>query len=244
MCFAYIREGDKMQGIIKKEWNQYFKSMTGYIFFAIFLMITGVYFVMGNLMSQNGDIKTFFSSIFSVIMFLIPILTMRSFSEEKKQKTDELLFTSPVRITTVILGKFFATFFVFLAALCFTLLYAVILSVLGASDPAVTVGNYVGIALMAAAFISIGLFISVQTESQLVSAIVTYGVLLLLYLMNSAKAFLDGIAGQLAGFLAVTGHFEEFTYGIFNPVHVVYYVSITVLFLFLSVYSLESRRLR
>lgn len=232
-----------MVGIIKKELNQYFKSMTGYIFLAIFLMITGVYFVMGNLMSQNGDIKTFFSSIFSVIIFLIPILTMRSFSEEKKQKTDELLFTSPVRITTVILGKFCATFFVFLAALCITLLYSVILAAFGSFDPVATAGNYAGMALMAAAFISIGLFISVQTESQLVSAIVTYGVLLLLYLMNSAKSFMHGFLGQIASFLAVTGHFEEFTYGIFNPVNVVYYLSITALFLFLSIYSLESKRL-
>lgn len=232
-----------MQGILKKELNQYFKSMTGYIFIAIFLVITGLYFVMVNLMSQDGDIKTFFSAIFSVIIFLIPILTMRSFSEEKKQKTDELLFTSPVRITTVILGKFCATFLVFLAALGITLLYPLVLAVLGSFDPAATAGNYIGIALMAAAFISIGLFVSVQTESQLVAAVVTYAILLLLYLMNSAKAFADGFVGQIVSFLAVTGHYEEFTYGIFNPVNVVYYLSITALFLFLSVYSLESKRL-
>lgn len=232
-----------MIGIIKKEWNQYFKSMTGYVFIAIFLVITGTYFVMVNLMSQNGDIKNFFASIFSVVIFLIPILTMRSFSEEKKQKTDELLFTSPVRITSVIVGKFLATLLVFLTALAITLLYPAVLAVLGSSDLAVTLGNYLGLALMAAAFISMGLFISVQTESQLVSAIVTYALLLLLYLMNSAKAFTGGLLGRLLEFLAVTGHFEEFTYGIFNPINVFYYLSITGLFLFLSVYSLESKRL-
>lgn len=232
-----------MSGIIKKEWNQYFKSMTGYVFIAIFLVITGLYFVMVNLMSQNGDIRSFFSAIFSVIMFLIPILTMRSYSEEKKQRTDELLLTSPVRITWVILGKFIATFLVFLTALSFTLLYPAVLAALGSFDPMVTMGNYLGLALMAAVFISIGLFVSVQTESQLVSAVVTYAIILLLYLMNSAKIFIDGAAGKILNFFAVTGHFEEFTYGIFNTGSVLYFISITAIFLFFSIYSLEIKRL-
>lgn len=232
-----------MRGIIKKEWNQYFKSLIGYVFIAIFLVITGLYFVMVNLMSQDGDIRSFFSAIFSVVIFLIPILTMRSFSEEKKQRTDELLLTSPVRITWVILGKFTATFLVFLTALGITLLYPAVLALFGSFDPLVTAGNYLGLALMVAAFLSIGLFVSVQTESQLVSAVVTYAILLLLYLMNSAKLFADGITGKLLGFFAVTGHFEAFTYGIFNTGSILYFVSITALFLFFSIYSLESKRL-
>lgn len=232
-----------MGGIIKKELRQYFKSMTGYVFIAMFLVITGFYFVAGNLMSQDGDIRTFFASIFPVVVFLIPILTMRSYSEEKKQRTDELLLTSPIRITWVIGGKFCATMLVFLLALGITLLYPVVLAALGVSDPLVTAGNYLGMILMASSFVSIGLFVSVQTENQLVAAAVTYALLLLLYLMGSVKSFAGGVAGELMSFMAIASHFEEFTYGIFNIANVIYFISITALFLFFSVYSLESKRL-
>lgn len=233
-----------MRGIYHKELNQYFKTSIGYIFIAMFLVISGVYFFLVNLAPGNGDIKAFFSSIFTILMFLIPMLTMRLFSEERKQKTDELLLTSPVSITAVILGKFFSTMTVFLIPLSVTLLYPLILAAYGSFEPMAALGNYVGIILLSSSFVAIGLLISVLSESQLAAAVMTYAILLILFLAGSMDVLAGSAAfGWLVQFVSITGHYEEFTYGVFNPANVVYYVSVTSLFVFLSVYALERKRI-
>lgn len=233
-----------MSCIIKKEFNHYFHCLTGYIYAGVFLLLAGFYFVMGNLVSQNGDIKTFFSSFNSVMMFLLPILTMRLFSEERKNRTDELLLTSPVPITGLVLGKFFATLLFFLAVLAVTLLYPLTLRILGAGAFMDTLGNYLGLVLMVGAFIAVGLFVSVLTENQVISAVITYSVLLLLYVLDTVESLSAGIAGTLAGFVSLRAHYEGFTYGIVDLADIVFYLSFTALFLFFSVFVLERRRIR
>ncbi len=232
-----------MSGIFQKELSHYFKTPIGYIFIAVFLVITGAYFFMVNLVSQNGDIKAFFSSIFTLLMFLIPILTMGLFSEEKKQNTDQLLLTAPVSITAVIVGKFLSTMVVFALPLGVTLAYPAVLAAFGAFEPMVTVGNYLGILLLGSAFVALGLFISVLTENQLVAAVVTYAALLILFLSDSAKAVAPPPLQSLLGFISLTGHYQAFTYGVLNPADIIFYLSTTSLFLFLSVYMLESKRI-
>ena len=233
-----------MRGIIQKELAQYFKSMTGYVFVAVFLAITGFCFVMVNLVGRSGDIKDFFSSISSVLLFLLPMLTMRLFTEERRQRTDELLLTAPVSITAVIAGKYAATLLVLLLATAVTLIYPVILAVLGSAAVMDTIANYLGFILICGAFLSIGLFVSVVAENQLVSAIITYAVLLMLYAVDSLDALVPGhAAAAVQIFLSLRGHYEAFTYGIVDAANIVYFISITVLFLFLSVYSLEQKRL-
>lgn len=233
-----------MQGIIKKELNQYFRTMSAYVFFAVFAAVSGFYFVMINLVGRSGDIKDFYSSISSVLLFLLPVLTMRSYSEERRQHTDELLLTAPVKLTTLITGKFLACFIMFLISSSVLWIYTAVLGFHGSFAAADSLSNYLGFILMSGAFISIGLFVSVLAESQLTSAIVSYAVLLFMTVIDSAStsgnsAFL----AFLAKAMSLNGHYEYFTYGIFSLKNIVYFLSVTAFFLFLSVFALENKRL-
>lgn len=233
-----------MYGIIHKELSQYFKTMIGYIFLAVFLAVSGFYFVMVNLVSQNGDIKELFSAISPVLLFLLPILTMRLFSEEKKQSTDELLLTAPIRIRDIIYGKYLAAALLLLLASSVILLYSAILALYGSLAVLDLLSNYLGFLLMEGAFLAIGLFISVLAENQVVAAVVTYAVLLLLSVAGSLKTVFTGaFASRLIDLLSLNAHYTDFSYGIFNAANIVYFIAVIALFLFLSVYVLENRRL-
>lgn len=233
-----------MHGIIRKELSQYFRSFTGYVYLAIFWPISGFYFVMTNIVPRSGDIKEFFSAISTVLLFVLPILTMRLFTEEKKQRTDELLLTAPVPVSRIITGKFIATMLVLLIASAVFIVYAVILAALGSLAPMDFIGNYLGFILMSCAFLAIGLFVSVLSDNQLVSAIVTYAVLLLFYTMDSLEAVTQSkVLTYVIDFLSLQKHYVDFTYGILDPANIIYFLSLTALFLFLSVFALEKKRL-
>lgn len=233
-----------MAGIYKKEISHYFKTMTGYVFIAMYLAVSGAMFTMVNLLSQNGDIRAYFSAMTTVVTFLLPILTMGMFAEERKQKTDELLLTSPISLTAVVLGKFFSTFTVFLIPLSVTGIYPLLLSAFGASAPMVTLGSFFGFMLLAMAFIAIGLFLSMLTDSQFVAAVMTYSLFALLLLANGTTALSgSAVLNALLRFVALTGHYNSFSYGVFQLTEIIYYVSIAALFLFLSIYVLERKRL-
>lgn len=233
-----------MSGIIRKELSQYFKTMIGYIFLAVFLAISGFYFLMVNLVPQNGDIKEFFSAISPVLLFLLPILTMRLFSEERKQSTDELLLTAPIRIHDIICGKYLAAALLLLLASSVVLLFAAILARHGSLAVGDFCSNYLGFLLMEGAFLAIGLFISVLAENQVVAAVVTYAVLLLLSVAESlTSVFTGALAARLIALLSLNAHYTAFSYGILDAANLVYFVSVIALFLFLSVYVLENRRL-
>jgi len=216
--------------------------MAGYVFLAIFLLLSGYYFTVGNLLSGNGDIRTFFSSIIMVVMFLIPMLTMRTFAEERKMGTDQLLMASPVPMGRVVLGKYLAVLAVFGAGLFVTVSYVVILAVFGQFDGMVTAGNYVGILAAASAFIAVGLFLSALTGNQVVAGVLTYSCLMGLWLIGAADGYLSGPLKTLAEALSLGDKFREFAMGIFSVSSVVYYLTIAVLFLFLTTLFLEARR--
>lgn len=233
-----------MIGIYKKELVQYFTSFIGYIFICAFLVISGIYFYIVNLASLNSDIKVFFNSIASVIIFLIPMLTMRIYSEERKQKTEELLLTSPIRIYDIIVGKYLAAMTVFGIPLVITCAFPIILSIYGTPQILVTIGNYFGIVLLASAFVAIGIFISVLAENQLVSAICTYSILLMLFTLDSIAVFVsNSIILKIVELLSIKLHYEQFTYGVLNIADVVYFLSISVLFIFLSIHVLERKKI-
>lgn len=232
-----------MWGVCRKELRQYFHTMTGYAFIAMFLCITGSIFIIGNLLSQNGNIAVFFSSMSSVLLYLLPILTMRMYAEEKKQRTDELLLTAPISLAAVMIGKFGAAFIVFMLPFLCILLYPVILASFGFWEPMMVLGNYVGCMLLAAALIAIGQFISVLTDSQFVAAIVTYSIFTLLAIAGNVSASISvEPLREMLQFVAVTAHMTGFSYGVFSLAEVVYYLSITSLFLFGCVYLLQRKR--
>ena len=173
-----------MSAIFKRDLRAYFKSPLGYVYLAAFLLVLNIYFYIMNVYSGSCDLQSIFSFIVTMCVFLIPILTMRTFSEDYKQKTDQLLFTAPVRLSGIVMGKFFAALVVFLIGVCITLVYVVIVSTWGVLEFATVLGNYVAICATAMAFISIGVFISSLTQNQLVACITTVAVFLGLYLLD------------------------------------------------------------
>lgn len=232
-----------MSAVYRKELGQLFHSVIGYIYLSVFLLIGGGYFVMYNLLPANGDISQFFSQLMSTVIFLLPMLTMRSYAEERKMRTDQLLMSAPVSAISVALGKFFAVFTIFAVGLSFTLLYVISLAVFGQFEPLTVLGNYIGMLVAASAFIAIGLLVSMLTENQIIACIVTYSVLLVLWLVGFIETYVTNpFLKAVAGSVSVANRFAEFSMGIFDFSTVIYYLSITAFFLFLISVITEKRR--
>ena len=232
-----------MSAVYKKELGQMFHSVIGYIYLSVFLLIAGGYFVMYNLLPGNGDISQFFSRLMSTVIFLLPMLTMRSYAEERKMRTDQLLMSAPVSAISIALGKFFAVLTIFAAGLSVTLVYVVILAVFGQFEPMTVLGNFIGMLVAASSVIAIGLLVSMLTENQIIACIVTYSVLLALWLVGFVETYLTNpLLKAAAGYLSVANRFAEFSMGIFDFSTIVYYLSITAFFLFLISVITEKRR--
>ncbi|MDR1379754.1 MAG: Gldg family protein [Synergistaceae bacterium] len=249
-----------MTGTFQKELRLYFSTASGYAFFAVFIVIAGALFIVANLMPADGDIKSFFSSFFPSVNFMIPILTMRLYAEERKTRTDELLLTSPAGVAVVVVGKFLASLFVFVACLAVSAVFPLILAGCGAPPSVESVGGYVGLVLLASALIAVGLFISTCSENQIVSAILTYAVFFALHLASGARSLAGGgtlgetfsfsfsfsffsLIFSLISSLSLTGRFIRFANGLFDPSGVIFYFSVTVFFLYLSIRHIERARI-
>ena len=159
-----------------------------------------------------------------------------------KMNTQQLLFTVPISKTDIVIGKYLATLTVFSMGMLVTLLFPIILAYYGSFELMVIAGNYFGIVLLVSAFIAIGIFISVLTENQVVAAVVSYTLLMTLWLIDSVGVFIaKGFLKDVIGYISLNSNFREFTLGIFNPASIIYYVSITIFFLVLSIMVLENR---
>lgn len=177
-----------MLAIYKKELKSYFTSMTGYVFIAFFLVIIGIYFTVYNLLNQYANFEYVLSSISFIFILLVPILTMRLMAEDKRQKTDQLLYTSPLPIGDIIIGKYLAVFTVFLVVVGIISVYPLILTAFGSVPLKLAYSAILGFTLLGGAYLAIGLFISSLTESQVVAAVISFIVMLL-------TALMDGIIG-------------------------------------------------
>lgn len=174
--------------IFQKEFKSYFTSPIAYVFMAFFLFMFGLYFTMVNIFSQNGDYSYVIASLTTVLLFATPILTMRLLSEERKNKTDQLLITSPIKVSDIVLGKFFSATTLLLLTLVITMIHPILLSTLGKIPTGKILGAYLGYFLLGTTLIAIGTFISALCENQIVSAIVTIGTYLFLMLIDSIAA--------------------------------------------------------
>ena len=233
-----------MPVIFRKELRYFFSSISGYVFLAVFWAASGVYFALGQLANQSGDIKSFFEVFAPILMFVLPLLTMRLYAEERNMRTEEMLLSSPLPITFIILGKFISAMVVLGIAIAPSLLYPFILAGLRAPDFLTAAGCYVGLVLIASAYISLCLLLSVCTESQTAAAAATYAVFLLMYLVSPQGGMApSGVLGEIAAFVSFTARFTGFSYGVFNLADIFYYLSVTALFIFLSIFVLEDRRL-
>ncbi|MEZ0537002.1 ABC transporter permease [Caldicellulosiruptoraceae bacterium PP1] len=190
-----------MLAVLKKELKLYFSTTTGYIFMGFFLLLSGFFFAVSNVLSASPQYSSTLGSITFIFLIAVPILTMRLITEEAKQKTDQLLLTSPLTLSGIVVGKFLAAVIVFFITLLITCLFPILLSFYGTIALWETVGAYVGFFFLGCSFIAVGLFISSLTENQFVAAVSTFSALLLVWVMDWVKSVLP--TDKLAGFIFV-----------------------------------------
>lgn len=174
-----------MLAIFKKEIKTYFTSMTGYVFLGFFTFITAIFFSLNCVLSLNGDFTYVLSSIILVFLLLIPTITMRLLAEEARQKTDQLLFTSPVKVTNIVIGKYLASIALLLIAIFIIAIFPIMLAPFGTIPVAQIIGAFVAFFLVGTCFISVGLLISALTDNQIIAAVASFGALLAMYIMDS-----------------------------------------------------------
>jgi ABC-2 type transport system permease protein len=228
-----------------KEIQVYFSSPTAYIVGMMFLALTGVLFARGlGGPLPEASLSDFFQGATIILLLLGPALTMRLMAEEQKLGTIELLLTSPVGDWEIVVGKYLASLAILVGTVAFTLYYTIMLVVFANPDPGPVYAGYLGLFLYGAAALSVGLLASTLTSNQIVAAVVAMGILLALYSIDFATGAVDGTASTILSGLSIRSHFDDFNRGIIDTKHVVYYLSFTAFFLFLTIRALESRRWR
>ena len=222
-----------MSAIFKREVKAYFNSLIGYIFLGAFFAASGVLFSITSLQYGSADMSSMFSMLFFVLLVLIPLLTMRTLSEDKRAKTDQCLLTAPVSMTGLVLGKYLAAFLIYAIGVAMTLIYAVVVSFFGAVSWMEVLGNVVGLLLVGAAYIAVGVLISALTENQVIAAVGAFACCLALYLISAIAAIIpvDWIS-KIFSELSFSDRYTTFTYGIFDFSNVLFFISATVIFLF------------
>ncbi len=234
-----------VQAVAWKEIQIYFSSPTAYIVGLIFLALTGFFFVQDlGVAFPVASLSSFFQGATIILILMAPALTMRLMAEEQKLGTIELLLTSPVRDWEVVVGKYLASLVFLLGTLSLTLYYTILLIVFASPDMGPIYAGYLGLVLYGAASLSVGLLTSTLTSNQIVAAVVAMGVLLGLYFVNAASGVAGGLGSTLIDEIGLNSHFEDFAKGVIDTKHIVYFVSLTTFFLFLTIRALESRRWR
>ncbi|WP_077609759.1 ABC transporter permease [Clostridium sp. Marseille-P2415] len=191
-----------MAAIYKRELKSYFQSMTGYVFIAFMVLFVGIYFMAYNMMSGYPYFSYTLSGMVTIIMIGIPVLTMRSFADDRKTKTDQLLLTSPVSVTKMVLGKYFSMITVFAVPVLLSGICPLIIKMNGTAHLKADYAAILAFFLLGCVYIAIGMFLSSLTESQIIAAVGTFGIILLLLLWPSLTGFLPTTAsGSAAGFL-------------------------------------------
>ena len=232
-----------MFAIYKREIKAYFTSPIGYIFVALFLIAAGVAFSTTTLMSSTSDVAQYYSYMLFMFVVAVPLLTMKLFSEEKKLKTEQVLLTSPVSLGSIVLAKYLAALTLCALTLLLSTLNFIGLYMYGTPNTAILISSTVGIFFIGSAFIAIGVFISSLTENQLVSAIGSIFVILaLLALGLVSSSITNDVLRTVVKWISIFDRYYSFNYGLFDINAVVYYVSISVVFLFLTVRVYEKRR--
>lgn len=233
-----------MGAIFRRELKAYFTSPIAYIFIAVFYIYTSTFFTMYNLGYGTTDMSTSFTSAFTIIMILLPLLTMRLFTEEKRQKTDQCLLTAPVNLFSIVMGKFFAAVCIFLCAMAIYVLYVITLVALAGSVAwATVIGNFAALLLLGASFISIGIFVSAMTENQVVAAIVSFIIIMIFYMIDifAGSVQVEWLRTVMSSLGFYTKYYE-FSTGIFSLPSIVFFLSVIFIFNFLTVRALEKRR--
>ena len=232
-----------MFAIFKRELKAYFTSPLGYVFLAIFYAFSGLFFYIFSLSVGSTDISSVFLMMFIVLMVFVPLLTMRLLSEDKKQKTDQLILTAPVSLLSIVMGKFLAAYAIFAIGVAVMPVYGFVMSTFATVSWLPIWGNTVGLLLLGGIFVSIGLFISSLTENQMIAAIGGFFINLMILLMNTLKSALpNGFLQDVLSSISVYSRYSEITNGRFSLSSLIFFVSVIFIFRFLTVRVLEKRR--
>jgi ABC-2 type transport system permease protein len=244
-----------------KELRAYFHSPIAYLVLAIYSILAGYFFYILTAgfvlesfrmqMSEGGAfptslnemiIRPLFAGILTIIvaLFLMPLISMRLYAKEKRTGTIELLLTSPVTDLQVILGKFFGALALYLVMVLMTFLYIGLLFIYGNPDAKPLIANALGYILFGAALLALGMWISTFTKNQIIAAVVSAALFLLLYVLDWVSAFSSSTAGRVMSYMSLPTHFDNFTKGVIDSGDLVYYLSVIVLGIFLTARSVEA----
>jgi ABC-2 type transport system permease protein len=251
----------KVWPIFKKEMRLYFTSPIAWVILTSFALITGYFFysifaffslasmqsMMNPMMARelnatDSVLRPLFSNISVILLLLMPLVTMRLFAEERRSGTIELLLTYPVRDGAVLLGKYLAALVVYAVMLAVTLVYPAIVSYFTRVEGGVLLTGYLGLLLMGATFLAVGVFTSSLTENQIVASITTFGILLIFWVLGWSADYAGGVWGRVLTHVSLLEHFDSFAKGVLDTKDILYYVDFTVVALFLTLRSLEARR--
>jgi ABC-2 type transport system permease protein len=287
-----------MFAVFKRELRAYFSAPIGYVVIGLFVALSGVFFAATNLLGASSEYNGILSTMAFIFLFLVPILTMRLLTEETRQHTDQMLITSPLSVTAIVVGKYLAAVAVYLITLLVTVLFPVMMSffaLLGLEWWKI-LGGYIGLFLLGASFIAVGLFFSSLTESQIVAAVATYTALLLMWIMDALTSMVptgwlyglglvivvaaavtlvvwlstrsvaataaaavvlgaaiavvavlnqslyDGLVAKVMAWFSLLKRYEDFNLGILGLSPVVYYLSFSAAFVFLTVRMIDRKR--
>ena len=251
-----------MAAIFKRDARGYFTSPIAYVVIGLFLVVTGIFYYLmlrsflqysyAVMMQRAGVsvnvnlmmVRPFLLNMSVIVLFIVPVITMRSFSEDKKAGTMELLLTNPVTNWQIILGKFFASYLLYVVMVSVTFIFMLFLFIWGEPQFMPIFIGYLGILLMGAGLIALGNFISSLTENQIVAAVGTFGATMLLWVIGFAGDYAGKIFGSILKYLSIVEHFDDFSKGIFDTSHLVFYLSLMFVMLFLTYQSIESAKWR
>jgi ABC-2 type transport system permease protein len=239
-----------MKAIYKKELKSYFQSPLIYCIIGVFLLFSLGSFVINNLMTGSPEAAALFMGsgfigINFIMLLLVPVITMRLFTEEKMLRTEQLLLTSPVSITSVVFAKFLSAFTVYAILIAFTLLYVLIMAATGTVNFMEVLLVYIGALLLGGSLVSIGLLVSSLTNSMVTSVLFSYGAMIFTYFYTDILyAVFSGskIMTTIADFLSIQYNFQGFAMGLLSPQNVIYYLSFMGIFIFLTIRVIDKRR--
>ena len=246
-----------MLAIYKKELRSYFINPIGYVFLGVYLTFSALLCAYTTIQSSSYNTTTYFTMMVFVLAVFIPILTMRSFAEERKMKTEQLLLTSPVSVTSMVLGKFLSVLTVAGGSFLVSCINLLPLAISGAAArggesysmrhiglvPSKVIGCIIGIVLISCVFVAIGLFISSLTENQLAAAIITVAIIVAMLFLNMINGSIENYAVRFViDWVCFASRFAPFASGMFDPSAILYYLSVSAIFLLLTVRVYDKRR--
>lgn len=232
-----------MGAILKRELSAYFNSAIAYVVMAVYFFFAGLYFYFYCFESNTTSLTGVFNNMIYIILFLVPIITMKSFAEEKRQKTDQALLTAPVNLTEIVMGKFLGAYILYAICSVIFLVFAVVISFFAAPSWSVILCTFIGVLLFGTALIAINIFISVLTESMIVAAIFGMAVGFVILMMSTFTSVIpfEWLSAALEKINFIT-YYVNFSYGLLNITDIVFFLSFAALFIFFTVRVLEKRR--